>query len=198
MWVGRWFVYLSWQNLEQISWIDPCDNGTGAMKDGRFRALSSDLEYWSGHRGRKIQYDGSRTPEFNLKDIQKRPRWEFIGVWGILHTLIAVIRFEEPRVKLNGLEAGSLYFFQANFFDQQITVMWRGTRGIWVPVSARCGLRTHKAAAIGVSGRKADAEAEKKEISRRLFAAIFAAPIWCRLFGPVRCPNGVSFESWDA
>lgn len=108
--------------MEQISWIDPCDNGTGAMKDGRFRALSSDLEYWSGHRGRKIQYDGSRTPEFNLKDIQKRPRWEFIGVWGILHTLIAVIRFEEPRVKLNGLEAGSLYFFQANFFDQQITV----------------------------------------------------------------------------
>ena len=37
---------------------------------------------------------------------------------GILHTLIAVIRFEEPRVKLNGLEAGSLYFFQANFCDQ--------------------------------------------------------------------------------
>ena len=39
--------------------------------------------------------------------------------------------------------------------------MWRGTRGTWVPVSARCGLRTHKAAAIGVSGRKADAEAER-------------------------------------
>lgn len=44
-----------------------------------------------------------------------------VAVRGILHTLIAVIRFEEPRVKLNGLEAGSLYFFQANFFDQ-ITV----------------------------------------------------------------------------
>ena len=47
------------------------------MKDGRFRALSSDLEYWSGHRGRKIQYDGSRTPEFDQDENSLENIWVF-------------------------------------------------------------------------------------------------------------------------
>ena len=120
-----------------------------------------------------------------------------VAVRGILHTLIAVIRFEEPRVKLNGLEAGSLYFFQANFFDQHtVCGVVRVVSGYLLAPGAGFEL-TRQQRLESLVGRPMPKP--KKKTFRDDFSLQFLpAPIWCRLFGPVRCPNGVSFESWDA